>query len=88
LRWPWVAPADALAFLQANASRWRTGAALDADHTWRWLRACADAKIAGGQTYDALIAECALLERATTIVTLNARHFRPFEHRGLAVREV
>ena len=80
-----VAPADALAFLTANANRWRTGAALSGDDTWRLLRESAEARVAGGAAYDGLIATSARFSGATAILTLNPRHFRRFEAAGLTV---
>jgi len=41
--------------------------------------------IAGGQTYDAVIATCARLAGADTLLTFNARHFRWLAHPGLTV---
>jgi predicted nucleic acid-binding protein len=41
------------------------------------LRALAAGGVAGGRTYDALIAEAARRAGATTLLTFNQRHFDP-----------
>ena len=41
------------------------------------LRRAPNDGIAGGQTYDAVIVECALKIRADTLITFNTRHFMP-----------
>ena len=48
----------------------------------RWL---AEAGVTGGRVYDAVIAECALRERGTALLTFNAADFMPFVARGLEV---
>ncbi len=45
----------------------------------------AEGSVAGGRTYDALIAACALETGATVLLTLNEAHFRQFEVPGLKV---
>ena len=49
------------------------------------LRRAADAGSAGGRTYDAVIAECALREPDVTLLAFNADDFEPFATRGLEV---
>ncbi len=52
--------------------------ALDAVEYMRTIARLAEAGIAGGATYDGLIAQCALKARADIIYTWNIRHFRQF----------
>lgn len=65
---------DALALLEAN---WRDTRIvhLTAGETWRALRRAQRLDVIGGQTYDMLIAACALKAGASTIITWNVRHF-------------
>jgi predicted nucleic acid-binding protein len=49
------------------------------------LVSMAGESISGGRAYDAVIAECALRERAVTLLTFNADDFAPFAPRGLHV---
>lgn len=50
------------------------------------LRQCVDAGIAGGRTYDRMIAEAARDAGATVLLTFNGRHFEPAPP-GLAIVE-
>lgn len=72
-----LAPVDAWALLEANFVTARSVTALTSRQHLAVLRALAAAGIAGGRTYDALIAEAARLVRATTLLTFNQRHFDP-----------
>ena len=45
----------------------------------------AKGSVAGGRSYDALIAACALEARASVLLTLNEAHFRQFEVLGLKI---
>ncbi len=65
---------DAIALLTAN---WRetTVISLNATETWSALHDAQRRGVVGGQTYDMLIAACALKAGATTILTWNERHF-------------
>ena len=65
---------DAIALLDAN---WRKTPVvhLTAAETWRALRRAQRRGVIGGQTYDMLIAACALKAGAATIITWNVRHF-------------
>ncbi len=65
---------DAIELLEAN---WRETpvAHLTARETWRTLRRAQQQGVIGGQTYDMLIAACAVKAGATTIITWNVRHF-------------
>ncbi len=65
---------DAIALLEAN---WRETPVvhLTAAETWDALRRAQRHGAIGGQTYDMLIAACALKAGASTIITWNVRHF-------------
>ncbi len=65
---------DAIALLEGN---WRDTPVihLTAAETWRALRRAQRRAVIGGQTYDMLIAACALKAGAETVVTWNVRHF-------------
>ena len=41
--------------------------------------------IAGGRTYDAVIAACVFKAKAATLLTFNKSHFLPFVDRGIEV---
>jgi len=70
-----LSPGDALALLDANFFGQEV-VALDAS-SYRTLLSNAPARsIAGGRTYDAVIARCAVRARAAVILTFNERHFR------------
>ena len=45
--------------------------------TSRVLRRLAKQTVAGGRTYDVVIAECARKDRTETLLTFNRRHFDP-----------
>ena len=65
---------DAIELLEAN---WRQTPVvhLTSAETWRALRRAQRRGVIGGQTYDLLIAACALKAGAATILTWNVRHF-------------
>ena len=70
-----LSPGDALALLDANLFG-HSLVALDAA-SYRALVSNAPAQsIAGGRTYDAVIARCAVRAGAEVILTFNERHFR------------
>jgi predicted nucleic acid-binding protein len=70
---------DAIALLEAN---WRETPVvhLTAAETWRMLGRAQRRGVIGGQTYDMLIAACALKADASTIITWNVRHFAAAAH--------
>ena len=72
-----LAPADAWALVEANFIKQSTAVALTGAAYARLLRRLAKQTIAGGRTYDAVIAECARRGRAETLLTFNRRHFDP-----------
>ncbi|HEY3351148.1 MAG TPA: PIN domain-containing protein [Thermoanaerobaculia bacterium] len=70
-----LSPGDALALLEANLFG-HSLVALEAV-SYRALISEAPARsIAGGRTYDAVIARCAVRAGAEVILTFNERHFR------------
>jgi predicted nucleic acid-binding protein len=72
-----LSPADAWALVEANFVEGATVVALGSRIYPRLLRRLAGEMIAGGQTYDAVIAECARRARVGTLLTFNRRHFDP-----------
>ena len=69
-----MSPTDALALLRDNFSEVRL-ASLGVRSTWPLLSRLAEAKLAGGITYDAAILEAAQDAGAKTLLTLNARDY-------------
>jgi predicted nucleic acid-binding protein len=65
---------DALAALEGSFGTAEV-VAMTGGETWPFLRALPGAGIAGGSTYDALLAACARRARAEVILTWNRRHF-------------
>ena len=59
--------------------------ALDGRSYRSLLRGAPENGIAGGRTYDAVIAACALKVKGATLLTFNASHFSSFAARGLEV---
>ena len=80
-----LAPADALALLDANFIRARRVLALDSRSYCDLLRRAPGEGVSGGRTYDAVIVACALRAKVTTLLTFNAEHFAPYSDRGLAI---
>lgn len=78
-----LSPADAMALIEGNF--FDDAVALDADGYRALLRRAGTEGIAGGRTYDALIAECAVLAKAAVMLTFNARHFSHLEAAGVRV---
>lgn len=79
-----LSPVDALALLDANFMRAKI-IALDGRSYVALLRRAADDGIAGGQTYDAVIAACVLKAKARALLTFNADHFRSLAETGIHV---
>jgi len=73
-----LAAADALAVLEGSFVEIGRVVALDADAYRAVLGDAPRGGVTGGRTYDAVIAACGRLARATTILTFNVSHFRPF----------
>lgn len=72
-----LAPADAWALVEANFIKHSTVVALTGAAYARLLRRLAKQTVAGGRTYDAVIAECARRGKAEMLLTFNRRHFEP-----------
>ena len=70
-----VSPVDALALLEAGFMDTGRTVALEADAYRTLLRAAPELGVAGGRTYDAVIAACAAAGPAETLLTFNAAHF-------------
>jgi predicted nucleic acid-binding protein len=81
-----LAPGDAWALLTANFVEPAEVVALDGPAHAALLARLAAAGTGGGRTYDALIAEQAVMAAADVLVTLNPRHFEP-PARGLTIVE-
>jgi len=67
-------PADALALVEAVRERCGL-VALTATETWSLVRSLPAGGIAGGSTYDALVAACARKAKAQVVLTWNVRDF-------------
>jgi predicted nucleic acid-binding protein len=78
-----LSPVDALALIESNF--FEDAVALDTDGYRRLMRRAGADGIAGGRTYDALIAECAILAKAAALLTFNARHFSHLEAASVRV---
>ena len=72
-----LAPDDTWALVEANFIEPATVVALTGPAYTTLLRRVAKQTIAGGRTYDAVIAECAHEARAEALLTFNPRHFDP-----------
>jgi predicted nucleic acid-binding protein len=71
-----LAPADALALLEANFIDGARVSALDAEEYRSLLRRAGKEGVSGGRTYDAIIADCAVKAQAAVLLTFNATHFQ------------
>jgi predicted nucleic acid-binding protein len=82
-----VSPHEALLFLGDVRERLVT-ITLDETEYFAVLESAASSGVAGGSTYDAIIAQCALKADAQTLFTWNVRHFKRFgEQISARVRE-
>jgi predicted nucleic acid-binding protein len=77
-------PADALAVMEGSWSHVEV-AALAGTEIWPLLRGLPEAGIAGGSTYDAVVAACARKARVDVILTWNVAHFERVAE-GIEVR--
>ena len=80
-----LAATAALELLNANFGKLRTVALGPADY-WGVLRSAPGHAVAGGRTYDALIAACARKAKASELLTLNLGHFEQFASADLQIR--
>ena len=79
-----LAATDAYALLEANFLGGQI-MTLDASGYREVLARASGVGIAGGQTYDAVVAACARAAGVETLLTFNARHFRRLAGSELAV---
>jgi predicted nucleic acid-binding protein len=80
-----LSAADTLAVLEANFLRSGRLMALDAASYRSLVRRAPKDGIAGGRTYDAVIARCAMRAKAATLLTFNQRHFYALVPAGIDV---
>jgi predicted nucleic acid-binding protein len=80
-----VAPTAAFDILERNFGEAAETFGLTARETWAFLGRAPTAGVAGGRTYDALIAASARKGDSPLLLTWNSRHLAMFEDAGLAV---
>ena len=80
-----LSPSDALAVLEMSFVANAQIVAL-ANHSYiALLRKAPTIEVYGGNIYDAVIAECALQARVSTLLTLNQAHFKKWESDRLKI---
>jgi predicted nucleic acid-binding protein len=79
-----IAPGDAFALIEANFMSSET-VALNGESYHHLLRQAPKDGVAGGRTYDAVIAACAIQARASALLTLNVRQFMSFATNELEI---
>jgi predicted nucleic acid-binding protein len=80
-----LSPSEALALLESNFISTTKIAVLDGKSYRTLLRQAPANGIVGGQTYDAVIASCALQAKVATLLTFNEQHFASFRAKGIEV---
>lgn len=70
-----LSPADTVALLETNFMSTSKIVALDGGSYRALLRQAPEVGVAGGRTYDAVIAACALKAKAAALLTFNEDHF-------------
>ena len=80
-----LAPPDALDIIEAGFIARRRVVALGHRDYVQLLRDSPARGVLGGRSYDAVIAECARLARATVLLTFNDAHFRQWQTDQLAI---
>lgn len=80
-----LSPRDALRLLEANFLHGTRLIALDVAAYVALLRRAPGATTAGGRVYDAVIAECAVRGRASSLLTFNQAHFEALAVPGIEV---
>ncbi len=80
-----LSPENAGALLDANFLKLGKTVALNVNSYRTVLRRAAQNGTVGGQTYDAVIAQCAIIAKATALLTFNARHFIALTMPGVSV---
>ncbi|MDH4083672.1 MAG: PIN domain-containing protein [Nitrospira sp.] len=81
-----LSPRDTIALIETSFLTEGTLAGLDNKAFRPLLREAADHDIAGGRTYDWVIAACARAARVNTLLTFNSRDFLSFHLDDLEVR--
>jgi predicted nucleic acid-binding protein len=81
-----LSPQDAIALIETSFLNAGTLVALDNKVFRPLLREAADHDIAGGRTYDWVIAACARAARVKTLLTFNTRDFLSFRLDGIDIR--
>jgi predicted nucleic acid-binding protein len=82
-----LAPRDALALVEATYQNARRVVALDGRGYRTLLRHLGADGVAGGRTYDAVIAACARKARANTLLTFNVNDFEAIAGTDLEIIE-
>ena len=80
-----LSPGDAMALIEAGFLSEGTVVGLDNKAAPTLLREAADRGIAGGRTYDWVIATCAKNARVNTLLTFNTRDFLSFHLNGIEI---
>lgn len=80
-----LSPGDAIALIETSFLTGGTLVGLDNKAFRPLLREAADHDIAGGRTYDWVIAACAKAARVKTLLTFNARDFVSFRLDGIDI---
>lgn len=80
-----LSPQDAMALIETSFLTEGTLAGLDNKAFRPLLREAADHDIAGGRTYDWVIAACARAARVKTLLTFNTRDFLSFRLDGIDI---
>jgi predicted nucleic acid-binding protein len=81
-----LSPQDAIVLIETSFLTGGTLAGLDNKAFRPLLREAADHDIAGGRTYDWVIAACATSARVKTLLTFNTRDFLSFRLDGIEIR--
>lgn len=81
-----LSPRDAIALIETSFLTGGTLEGLDNKAVRPLLREAADHDIAGGRTYDWVIAACARTARVKTLLTFNTRDFLSFRLDGIEIR--
>ncbi len=80
-----LSPQDTIALIETNFLTEGKLAGLDHSAVRPLLQEAADRDIAGGRTYDWVIAACARAARVKTVLTFNTRDFLSFHLNGIEI---
>ena len=80
-----LSPKDALAILEGSFGKRSILVGLDGEEGWDLIRDLGQRSIAGGTTYDGLIAACARKGGARRLLTFNRRHFERLDSEELEI---